>query len=267
MDSLVSTLVKRLDDRSLAGTGVIPWSSPVLSFGDLSRARVATLGLNPSNREFVDSEGNELDGSLRRFHTLTSLGLSRWSEARPCHLSLIAESCRAYFVGNPYDTWFKRLDKLIAGLKVSYYSALFGACHLDLVPYATAEKWTALTRQQREKLLTYAGDTLGLLLRESPVRVLILNGSSVIEHFEKVADTELKRQVMLDWTLRRRGGDRDVTGLAHVGVVRTIGGVRLRRDVHVLGFNHNIQSSFGVTTQVTESIQHWIARTAAASIL
>lgn len=266
MNSLVSILLKRLDDESLAGTGVIPWSSPVLSFGDLSRARVATLGLNPSNREFVDTEGNELDGSLRRFHTLTSLGLARWSDARSYHRSLIAESCRAYFARNPYDTWFKRLDKLIAGLKVSYYSALFGACHLDLVPYATAEKWTALTRQQRSKLLNSAGDTLGLLLRDSPVRVLILNGRSVVEHFERVADTALERHVMHDWTLRREG-DRGVTGIAYMGVLRTVGGTRLRHDMHVLGFNHNIQSSFGVTTQVTESIRGWIAGTAAASVL
>jgi hypothetical protein len=266
MNYLVSTLLKRLDDQSLDGTGIIPWSSPVLSFGDLSRARVATLGLNPSNREFVDSRGNELVGASRRFHTLTSLRLSRWSEARSCHVSLIAESCRAYFDTNPYDTWFKRLDKLIAGLKVSYYSALFGACHLDLVPYATVDKWTALTRQQRLKLLSSVGDTLGQLLRDSPVRVLILNGSSVVEHFERVAETELNKQIMRDWTLRREG-DGGVTGFAHVGVVRTIGGIRLRRDVHVLGFNHNIQSSFGVSTHVTESIRHWIAGTAAASIL
>src|SRR3990172_6519887 len=142
MNSLVSTLLRRLDDKSLIGTGVIPWSSPVLSFGDLSTARVATLGLNPSNREFVDGDGKELDGASRRFHTLTSLGLSAWSDAKPRHLSLIAESCSDYFATNPYDTWFKRLDRVIAGLKVSYYSSLFGACHLDLVPYATAEKWT-----------------------------------------------------------------------------------------------------------------------------
>jgi hypothetical protein len=266
MDSMVSTLLKRLDDQSLVGTGVIPWSSPVLSFGDLSRARVATLGLNPSNREFVDTEGNELNGPSRRFHTLASLGLERWSDAQVCHRSLIAESCRAYFARNPYDTWFKRLDKLIAGLKVSYYSALFGACHLDLVPYATAEKWTVLTRQQRLTLLNGAGDTLGILLRDSPVRVLILNGRSVVEHFERVAGTELEKHVMPDWTLRRQG-DRGVAGTAYMGVLRNVGRTRLRRSVRVLGFNHNIQSSFGVTTQVTESIGHWIAETASANVL
>lgn len=238
----------------------------MLSFGDLAAARVATLGLNPSNREFVDGDGNELDGASRRFHTLKSLGLATWSDARPRDLSLIAESCRAYFATNPYDTWFRRLDKVIAGLKVSYYSTLFGACHLDLVPYATAAKWTELTRQQRQLLLTMAGDTLGPLLRDSPIRVLILNGSSVVEHFERAAAMELERTVMPEWTLRREAGQ-GVVGTAYSGVVRSVGGASLGRDVLVLGFNHNIQSSFGVTTHVTEAIREWIAETAGESVV
>ena len=142
------------------------------------RARVATLGLNPSNREFVDCAGNELDGASRRFHTLSSLGLDAWRDVQPRHLALIAESCRCYFAVNPYDTWFKRLDNLLLDLNVWYYSTLFSACHLDLVPFATAEKWTALSRAQRQTLLDGTGDVLGALLRDSEIQVLILNGSS-----------------------------------------------------------------------------------------
>src|SRR6266446_9734653 len=176
MDTMLSTLVKCLDHAALPGTGVIPWSCPVPSFGDLSSSKVATLGLNPSNREFVDSSGKELDGPFRRFHTLKSLGLARWADANARHLQLIVDSCRAYFRRNPYDGWFKRLDYLISGTNASYYATSAKACHLDLIPYATACKWTALSRDQRTSLLAAADDTLGLLLRDSPVRVLILNG-------------------------------------------------------------------------------------------
>src|SRR5690348_10521062 len=102
MTDLVSTLIKRLDTGTIANTGIIPWSCPVPSFGDLFTARVATLGLNPSNREFVDEDGNELDGPLRRFHTLRSLGLTRWSDAQEQHKELILDSCREYFARNPY---------------------------------------------------------------------------------------------------------------------------------------------------------------------
>ena len=265
MHGLISTLVKRLDDPALVNAGVIPWSSPVLSFGDVAAARVATLGLNPSNREFVDGAGNELDGPSRRFHTLGSLGLDAWRDAQPHHLALIAESCRCYFAVNPYDTWFKRLDNLLSDLKVSYYSTLFSACHLDLVPFATAEKWTALSRGQRQKLLDGAGDVLGALLRDSEIQVLVLNGSSVVEHFERVTSIECERKTVREWTLRRDDGS-GVKGVAYSGIVRSVGGTPLHRDVRVLGYNHNIQSSFGVTTRVMAAIRRWIAEAASESI-
>jgi hypothetical protein len=43
--------------------------------------------------------------------------------------------------------------------------------------------------------------------------------------------------------------------------VRALSGVQLGREVLVLGFNHNIQSSFGVTTRVRAAIRQWVART------
>ncbi len=49
-------------------------SLPVLAFGDLFKAGIATVGLNPSRREFLDNHGRELDGPKRRFETLGSLG-------------------------------------------------------------------------------------------------------------------------------------------------------------------------------------------------
>jgi hypothetical protein len=257
MKNMVASLVDRLGDRKLADAGVIPWSSPVLSFGDVTRAGVATLGLNPSNREFVDGDGNELDGPHRRFHTLTSLGLDSWSQARPRHFDLIAHSCSNYFAVNPYDLWFKRLDGLLRDLHVSYYSSLFSACHLDLVPFATSDKWTDLTRQQRQALLDGAGDMLGTLVRDSNIRVLILNGSAVVRQFEGASSVELEATPMPDWTLRRQAGP-DVKGVAYRGTVRAIAGTRLRREITVLGYNHNIQSSFGVTTRVIAAIRRWL---------
>src|SRR5450631_1887577 len=105
MHSALTTLIDRLDRPEMFGTDVIHWGAPVPSFGDLSRAWVATLGLNPSNREFVDDRGDELQGFYRRFHTLNSLGLRSWADADSRHLHLIMDSCRNYFLGNPYDRW------------------------------------------------------------------------------------------------------------------------------------------------------------------
>jgi len=49
-----------------------------------------------------------------------------------------------------------------------------------------------------------------------------------------------------------------VAGVAYRGSINNISGIELGRSIEVLGFNHNIQSSFGVTTQVRKSIQEWI---------
>lgn len=258
---VLSTLVRRLDGPHLRELSVIPWAAPVLSFGNLSQSRIATLGLNPSNREFVDLAGKELDGCHRRFHTLRSLGIKRWSEATNDHLQRIQESCNDYFAGNPYDGWFQALDKLMVGTSVSYYGLFSKACHLDLVPYATACKWTELTTKQRTALLNSGGDALGLLLRESPVEVLVLNGQSVIENLQLIGGCTFKREAVPGWTLPRRASS-GVTGYAYTGNLCQISGVGLGREISVLGYSHNIQSSFGVTTQVKSAIQQWITHSA-----
>ncbi len=258
MHTALATLIDRLDSPAVSGTDVIKWGSPVLSFGDLSTSRVATLGLNPSNREFVDELGDELQGPLRRFHTLMSLGLDSWADADARHLRLILESCRRYFLGNPYDRWFKRLDQVVSGAKASFYDASCSACHLDLIPYATECKWTELTSRQRSSLLAVAADTLGLLLRDSPVRILILNGRSVVEQFQDVAGIRLDQHQMPAWSLPRQPKP-DVTGLAYRGVVHALSGIRLPHEILVLGYNHNLQSSFGVTKEVILAIRDWIS--------
>jgi hypothetical protein len=258
MNQELSILIDRLGNSALLGTEVISWGCPVPSFGDLSLARIATIGLNPSNREFVDEQGKELDGVDRRFHTLNSLGIEKWSEASQQHLKSIWYLCQNYFSRNPYDTWFKRLDNIISGTAMSYYFPSGQACHLDLIPYATASKWTSLTTDQRTLLLEIAGDTLGLLLKNSPVELLILNGQTVVDNLQKIADVEFERIHIPEWTLPRKSGD-GVLGYAYKGNIRTLGGIELQREICVLGYNHNIQSSFGVTNQVQTAIKNWIS--------
>jgi hypothetical protein len=258
MHKALTTLIDRLDSGAMSGTEVIRWGCPIPSFGDLSTAHVATVGLNPSNREFTDEAGNELRGPLRRFHTLMSLGLSSWADVDARHLRLILDSCCTYFRGNPYDAWFGKLDRVVSGAKVSFYDPVCRACHLDLIPYATARKWTELTVRQRSSLLGIAADTLGLLLRDSQVRVLILNGRSVVERFQDIAGVRLERAQMAGWSLARRPTP-NVAGIAYRGAVDTLSGIGLSREITVLGYNHNLQGSFGVTTAVIHAIRQWVS--------
>jgi hypothetical protein len=259
MISTVMDLLSRIQRLTIGTTDVIAWGSPVPSFGNPGVSRVATLGLNPSNREFVDELGKELSGHSRRFHTLQSLGLSSWCSAKQKHADLILERCHGYFFRNPYDGWFKKLDRLISGTRASYYNVSASACHLDLIPYATMCKWTELSHSQRSTLFNVAGDVLGLLLRDSAIQILVLNGQSVVRSFQNMSGTQLRIQEMPQWALRRKAQP-SVKGFSYSGAIRTLSGVSLGREVQVLGFNHNIQSSFGVTTEVVSSIRQWITR-------
>ena len=59
MQTTLAALVKYLNNIPLGEENIISWSCPVLCFGDPSTSTVATLGLNPSNREFVDDLAQE----------------------------------------------------------------------------------------------------------------------------------------------------------------------------------------------------------------
>ena len=99
--------------HSVAGT------LPVLCFGDLRRAATATLGINPSVLEFarVLPSGTllELDGTKRRFETLSSLGVSRREDLSDAQCCKAIDTMRAYFQpGRPtYWGWFRHIENLL----------------------------------------------------------------------------------------------------------------------------------------------------------
>lgn len=259
MNQALTTLVNRLDSAQVKKNDVIAWGSPVPAFGDLSEAVVATMGLNPSNREFVGKDGRELKGSARRFETLHSLGITSWADADARHLRLIEESCNSYFKKNPYDQWFKVLDKILRGSQVSYYDSSKVACHLDLIPYATNRKWTDLSTDQRNSLIEFCRDTLGVLLQSSQIRGIILNGASVVNQFQRITGVKLDEYHMSDWSLPRKSG-KNISGVAYSGWINAIDNVDLDQRILVLGYNHNLQSSFGVTKHVTKAIADWVQK-------
>lgn len=257
MIPVATTSVHRLARGDVDAQPVMAWTSPVPYFGRLRTATIATLGINPSNREFVDVTGQELDGDDRRFPTLGSLGLRTWEDASSLDLTAIVAACDSYFSGNPYK-WFDMLDVLARSAGASYYSVEHPAAHLDLVPYATRVKWGALRPDQQRALLHCAQDLLASLLRDSPIELLVLNGASVVRQFEAVTNVDLTREYNPGWDLNRKGSDR-VRGVAYTGTIDHVGSVDLGRSIVVAGFNHNLQSSFGVTTHALRAIARWVA--------
>jgi hypothetical protein len=261
IDRLIDVLSKGEPSR----LGAIPWAQPVLAFGSPVRSRVATLGLNPSNLEFEDDKGAPLAAPDNRFETLQTLKLPNWKNREEEEARRAWLSCEEYFFRRPYHRWFRPLDKVLHRLGASYYCRLSSACHLDLVPFATKQKWSDLTQENRTSLMRLGADSLVRTIRGSEVRVLVLNGASVVKAFQELSGGALRAAEMPAWSLRR-GGVPKVRGLAYQGKIESLDGQPLNRDLLVLGYNHNIQSSFGVSSAVVDEISQWVAECAATAI-
>lgn len=254
----VAKLLDVLEVHERAAGELISWSCPVPFFGHLERASLATVGINPSNREFVDTRGDELAPGDHRFPTLRSLALTSWGEADHDVLITILEACRGYFDRNPYDQWFGALERLFAATGCSYYSPVANACHLDIVPWATSEKWGTLPPRTRDRLVHRAAGALVDMIIDSPLTLLVLNGQEVVRRFETLSGRPLSPRPAPGWNLPRRSGP-PVQGIAFRDVLTSIGGFPLDRELLVLGYNHNVQSSFGVTNGARAAIGEWIA--------
>lgn len=258
MNSLIRRLL-HVHDRDAHRLGIIPWSSPVPAFGDFRKSKLATLGINPSNREFTCVANRELEGPSRRFPTLRSLGLERWAAAGPREQEAIITSCLAYFSGTPYNAWFGKLDSIIKGTGYSFYRTEAPACHLDLVPWATSKKWSYLDPANRRRLLMQGAPFLAEIINSSSIRVIVLNGRTVVNGLLGIAEHEGQFQRIKEWQLPRNSTS-GVMGYAFEGVLYSIGGVALKNRIYYFGYNHNLQSSFGVTRAVQASIGNWIER-------
>jgi len=132
---------------------IVPHSIPILYFGDLrsywrSARKIVTVGLNPSNVEFLED----------RFQV---------RELRPGSVSDLEQSLCRYFEYNPYSLWFDRgFETLLQPLGASYYGEKYAtrpprwwnpqpntASHTDIcTPLATDPTWSRLPDHVTKRL-------------------------------------------------------------------------------------------------------------------
>jgi hypothetical protein len=184
-------------------SAVLRGSTPVVSFGNITSARVATLAINPSDREFL-KKGEWLPEGERRLETLQSLGLQSLEDASSEQVAQIVHGCRNYFLsGNAYWGWFRPLDRLLSqGLDVSYEDG--SAVHLDLIQWATSPTWGKIpTVEERESLIYADREFLRRQLSQENINLVVMNGRAVLKQVEKMG---------MRWSLRApliAGGKKD----------------------------------------------------------
>lgn len=176
--------------------GIVPGTLPIVSFGDIRSAWVATLSINPSVGEYFEN-GREIDGRLRRFETMGSLGISSPEVMTDAMVARVIARCHGYFApaANPYK-FFRSLDGLLHdALGITYEGRQ--AAHLDLVQWATDPLWRALDPEVRARLLADDRDFLLQQLETEAVRLVLMNGAGVRRAvqsigvgLEKVADLD-----------------------------------------------------------------------------
>lgn len=171
----VIEMARRKPPRDCA---VIEGSTPVISFGNFRESRIATLGINPSNLEFLDRTGNFLSETEQRLATWESLGIVGTEEITEPHAIAIVNASDSYFEVNPYRSWFDYLEKVLQpGFGSSYYNG--SACHLDLVQWSTKDKWSSLSKTQRQILLDEGVPFLRSQLHSENISHVIVNGNAV----------------------------------------------------------------------------------------
>jgi hypothetical protein len=232
-EALPSYIESRIRQHLPAGIPIVPRSTPVISFGDARKSTVVTLGWNPSKLEFLDGRGHELVGKDRRLETLTSIRETDLLLASERSISRIVYACNSYFQRNPYR-WFNSLEKVLKHLRVSYYDGT--ACHLDLVQWATDPVWGRLSQAHQSALLSADIPFLDQQLSQGKIKALLLNGKGIVSAYQDLLQGRLVESPIQEHPRLRLFSGRDVRGFM------------------VVGWNINLQSSFGVSNYEIEAI-------------
>lgn len=171
----------------------IPEALPILFFGDIFSNHLvcATVGLNPSWREYLSKAGRLLTGPNRRLHTLHSLGAPDRAGLTDVQCLDAISLMQSYFVkGRPYG-WFGRLSELVGAAGFSYHKGT--AVHLDLVQEAVRVKytdpngqakyggWSQWIEQNRPEVCSQLSLDLAFLrwqLESFPVSVVLCDGGT-----------------------------------------------------------------------------------------
>ncbi len=158
---------------------VVPQSTPIVAFGRFDTAQVASVGINPSHREFLHKSGAPLETAKRRFVSRLHLGVPDGEPLTDVQAEEVVATTRDYFSTNPYKTWFNPMEKwVLQPLGASYWAGT--ATHLDLSQWATKPVWKDLTAYQQLSLLEQDASFLRWQIHHRRFETVVVNGKGAI---------------------------------------------------------------------------------------
>ena len=207
---------------------IVKGSTPVISFGDFWQAKIFTVGLNPSKWEFLNNKEELFSEREQKLWSYPTLCAKDYHELTDEQILSVYRGCCDYFDNFP-NNWFDKFSPILESINCSFKQRT--AAHIDLVQWATNDKWGKLDRADRKKLLDDGESFLKYQLSVSNVEILLLNGKSVIEAFAARFNIKYKYH----W-IEGLGGDSARIVSGHYG-----------EKIKVIGWSTNLQSSFGVS--------------------
>ena len=231
---------------------ILEGSTPVISFGDFTRASIATLGINPSPLEFVNRRGRILSSTEKRLADLEflSLGPKDFFLSRN-KVDEIWRGCQLYFQENrnPYWRWFGILEQLLVSIGASYKTN--AACHLDLAPIATKDVYGKLDTPDKFSLVTNFRSTLEKQLQVSRIKTVIFNGRTVFETLQFTQNLDWRPMELISY----KCNGRNITSSLHAG--DSVTGQRfLGWTVNLQAFRGNIKERQELLIQLSD----WVDR-------
>jgi len=151
---------------------IVEGSIPIVFFGNVEKAVIATLSLNPSNIEF---EHNGVRRCVDRKH----LKVSDRQKLTREQAESVYQSLLLFFQVNPYKTWFNPMNKLFQSKGFEYYNDKI--VHLDISPWATSNKWDSLSREERESIIDTS--IIKEVIEKRGIKKLFINGKTAFNVF------------------------------------------------------------------------------------
>ena len=189
-------VIERAMEKFPAIDELVSGSTPVVSFGNPSLAKIITIGINPSSSEFQVSgkSKNLLPSGKKRLVDLEALGIKNPKSLNREQAIRVIQGCYEYFdtsSHNPYMTWFNHLNENInKHFGLDYLDG--SAAHLDLVQWATDPVWGGIkSKVTKNELLKSDSEFLRYQVGAKKYDIVFMNGRKVRDQLEGTGIVEV----------------------------------------------------------------------------